>query len=78
MNYQNLSLAFRRINTDLPLLPYLQQICDGIVAEKADKPGVDKILLNYGVNRSVATVDFLHLIFAYIKIALEDEKLTDD
>ena len=78
MNYQNLSLAFKRINADLPLLPYLQVICDGIADGKTGKQEVDKILLNYGVNRSVATVEFLHLIFAYIKIALEDEKLTDD
>lgn len=78
MKYQNLSLAFKRINADLPLLPYLQEICDGIVGEKTDKQEVDKILLDYGINRSVATGEFLHLIFAYIKIALEDEKLTEE
>jgi len=57
---------------------YLQEICDGIAGEKAGKPGVAKILISYGVHKSVATVDFLNLIFAYIEIALENEKLTDD
>jgi len=78
MNYQNLSLAFKRINTELPLLPYLQEICDGIAVGQTDKKEVDKILIGCGVHRSVATVDFLHLIFAYIKIALEDEMLTQE
>ena len=43
MNYQNLSLAFKRINADLPLLPYLQVICDGIADGKTNKQEVDKI-----------------------------------
>ena len=78
MNNQNLSLAFKRIYADLPLAPYLQEICDGIAGGKTDKKDVDKSLISYGVNRSVATVDFLNLIFAYIKIALEDEVLTEE
>ena len=78
MNYQNLSLAFKRINADLPLLPYLQVICDEIAGGLMDKRKLAQILQRYEVHRSVATVDFLHLIFAYIKIALEDEVLTEE
>ena len=78
MNYQNLSLAFKRINADLPLLPYLQVVCDEITSGVIDKRKVDQILQQYNIHRSVATVDFLHVIFAYIKIALEDEVLTQE
>lgn len=78
MNHQNLSLAFNRINKELPLPDYLQVICALIADEQINKQKVDEILERYQVNRGIATVDFLHLIFAYIKIALEDERLTED
>ena len=78
MNYQNLVSAFTQINARLSLPEYLKVICDTIANENINKEKIDKILLHYQVNRSVATVDFLHVIFAYLKIALEDQKLTDE
>ena len=78
MNYQNLVSAFTQINDEIHLPEYLQIICNAIANGKINKENIDEILLRYQVSRSVATVDFLHVIFAYIKIALEDEKLTDD
>ena len=78
MNHQNLSLAFNRINNELPDPEYLKVICAAIADEPINKQRVDEILERYQVNRGIATVDFLHLIFAYIKIALEDERLTED
>ena len=78
MNYQNLALAFNNINNDLALPEYLQVISDAIADEKINKQKVDEILEFYQVNRAIATVDFLHLIFTYIKIALKDERLTEE
>ncbi|MEO9211328.1 MAG: hypothetical protein ABI208_09535 [Ginsengibacter sp.] len=77
MNLQNLSLVFNRINNELPLPEYLQVICAAIAVEPITKQRVDEILERYQVKRGIATIDFLHLIFAYIKIALEDERLTE-
>jgi len=79
MNYQNLVSTFTQINAELHLPEYLQVICTAIENGKISKEKIDEILLLYQINRSVATVDFLHVIFAYIKIiALQDETLTDE
>lgn len=76
MKSDNLISAFGKIDAELNLPEYLQEICSIIAKENITKEKVNKILFNYNINRSIAKVDFLHLIFAYIKIALEDDVLT--
>jgi hypothetical protein len=58
MNYQNLALAFKRINTSLQLPYYPELMGEQIAGGLIDKRKVDEILLKNGINGSLATVDF--------------------
>ena len=71
-----LSSAFRKIQNDLDLSGYLKQVCLGIEEETISKKVLEEILTSNEVNHSIAKVDFIHLIFEYIKIVLQDNILT--
>ena len=77
MKSDNLISALDKINTELILPEYLQEICIAITKGSITREKVDKILADHSVNHSVAKVSFLHLIFAYIGISLADDILTD-
>jgi hypothetical protein len=76
MDLENLSAAFAKIKGRLLLPEYLQKICLNIAAKGLSRNDIDKELTAVGINHSIAKVDFLHLIIAYIKIVLEDDILT--
>jgi len=76
MKSENLIAAFKRLNIELNLPEYLKRICDLIAQENINRKNVDEILFDYQINEAVAKIEFLHLIFAYIKVALEDDILT--
>ncbi len=76
MDNENLSTSFLSIKSKLSLTEYLQQVCSSIIDKTITKKAVEEILKTNGINYSLAKVDFLHLIFEYIKITLEDDILT--
>ncbi len=71
-----LSSAFEKIQNELELSGYLKEVCLHIVEKTFTKNVLEEILTNNGVNESIAKVDLIHLIFEYIKIALQDNVLT--
>lgn len=75
MDNENLSISFLSIQTKLSLTEYLQQVCSSIIDKTITKKTVEEILKTNGINYSIAKVDFLHLIFEYIKTTLEDDVL---
>ncbi len=77
MKFADLSSAFEKIVNEFELPDYLKEICSNIAGTTISREKIDEILLNYNVNYSIAKIDFLHLIFDYIKIALEDGILTN-
>ena len=76
MDLENLSEAFLQIKTRVTLPKYLEAICDEIVNKEVSRQHIDDILIKEDVSYGVAKVAFLHLIFEYIKTALEDGILT--
>jgi len=78
MKTSSLTVTFDKINSEITLPEYLREICNVIAKEEVSSKKIDAILINYDINHSIAKADFLHLIFAYIKIALEDGVLTDN
>lgn len=76
MDIENLSLAFSEIEKKLNLADYLQEICSTIISTTITKKNVEETLKKNEINYSIAKVDFLHLIFEYIKNILEDDILT--
>ncbi len=73
---ESLSTTFAEIQKKLSLSPYLEEICISIYNKNISKGLVENYLTEYNVNKSLAKVDFIHLIFEYIKVALEDNVLT--
>jgi len=71
-----LSSAFWKIQNELELSGYLKEVCLHITEKTFSKTVLEEILINNGVNHSIAKVDLIHLIFEYVKIALEDNILT--
>jgi hypothetical protein len=71
-----LSSAFWKIQNELELSGYLNQVCSSIVEKTISKKKLEEILTNNEINYSIAKVDLLHLIFEYIKIVLQDNILT--
>jgi hypothetical protein len=76
MDTENLSISFLEIEKKLLLSEYLQKICSAIINKSISKKSIDEILQNHNINYSIAKVEFLHLIFEYIKNVLEDNILT--
>src|SRR5258706_4292843 len=76
MNPDDLKAAFVEIQKRFEFSEYLQNICSLLSEKNVSKDDINQILHNYGIPPSIAKVDFLHLIFEYIKIALEDDILT--
>lgn len=76
MDKENLSISFQEIEKKLFLSDYLQEICSAIITKSISKKSIDEILQTQNINYSIAKVDFLHLIFEYIKNILEDDILT--
>lgn len=77
MNIENLIISFQKFKKNLVLSNYLQQICSSIIDQSISKSKVEEILQNENVDFFIAKVDFLNLIFEYIKGALEDNILTN-
>jgi hypothetical protein len=77
MEYTALSSAFSKIQDELQLPEYLKEICTLIKESTINREKIDVILASYNINYTTAKVDFLHLIFEYIKTSLEDDVLTD-
>ncbi len=77
MNFENFKLVFEEIQKRIELPEYLKVICTQFSTE-GSAIEVNEILHKYGINTSVAKVDFLHLIFEYIKLSLEDDILTNE
>ena len=75
---ENLIVNFKRIDAELNIPEYLKKICDIIVGGTIIREKVDGVLRDYQISHKVAKIEFLHLIFAYIKIALEDDILSPD
>ncbi len=71
-----LSSAFLKIQNELELSGYLKEICSHIIEQSINKKGVEGILSRNEINSTVAKIDLVHLIFEYIKIALQDNVLT--
>lgn len=71
-----LKLAIEEIQKRLEIPDYLKSVCSIISVENANLQTIKKILNDHNVNTSKAKVDFLNLVFEYIKIALEDNILT--
>jgi hypothetical protein len=71
-----LSSAFWKIQNELELSGYLKEVCLQIAEKTLNKKVLGEILTNTGVNDSIAKVDLIHLILEYIKIALQDNILT--
>jgi hypothetical protein len=78
MYFDNLTTACLQIDKEILLPGYLRSICDLLATQKITREKVKEILLKDNINPSIAKVDFLHLIFAYIKIALDDQIITDN
>lgn len=76
MNIESLSISFSKIGKKFLLAEYLQKICFDIVSKPITRKDVDEILVSYNVNSSLAKVDFINLIFEYVRDALEDNVLT--
>jgi hypothetical protein len=76
MKYYQLSSAFGKIGKELELPEYLKEICSHIASGNISREKVDEILINHHIHYSIAKVEFLKLIFEYIKRALEDNILT--
>lgn len=76
MDKENLSISFQEIEKKLFLSDYLREVCSAIITTSVSKKSIDEILQRHNVNYSIAKVDFLHLIFEYIKNILEDDILT--
>ena len=77
MNFEKFRMAFEEIQKRIELPEYLKAICTKLSTEKTEID-VNKILNRCGINDSIAKVDFLHLIFEYIKLSLEDDLLTNE
>ena len=77
MNSEKFKLAFEEIQKRIELPEYLKVICTNLSIEKP-KIEVNEVLHKYGINPSIAKVDFLHVIFEYIKLSLEDNILTNE
>jgi hypothetical protein len=78
MSIEKFKLAFEEIQKRIELPEYLKIICTKLSVEKINIETINEILYKYNVNASMAKVDFLHLIFEYIKLSLEDELLTNE
>ncbi len=76
MDTEDLSISFLEIEEKLSLSAYLKEICSSIIDKTINKKSIDEILNKYGVSHSLVKVDFICLIFEYIRIALEDNILT--
>ncbi|HTB53510.1 MAG TPA: hypothetical protein VK718_12125 [Ferruginibacter sp.] len=76
MKTSHLTSIFNKINSEITLPQYLQEICNIIDKGDSISKRIDAILFDYDINDSISKVDFLQLIFAYIKISLEDGILT--
>ncbi|MGN6602903.1 MAG: hypothetical protein ACTHK8_10665 [Ginsengibacter sp.] len=74
----NLIKVLDKIRTEIELPVYLDEICHLIIGGVHSHEQIDEIIKGYKINPGVAKIEFLHLIFAYIKIALEDDVLTDE
>lgn len=79
MKSETFKLAFEEIQNRIELPKYLNAICLNLsIGLQTDIKTVNNILDEYSVNYSVAKVEFLHLIFEFIRLALEDNVLTND
>ncbi|MGN6194694.1 MAG: hypothetical protein ACTHOB_07125 [Ginsengibacter sp.] len=78
MSSETLAINFERIKNEISLPEYLLVICELIAKDQISREAIHKILTYYNVNDSIAKVEFLHLIFAYIRIAVEDGILTEN
>lgn len=76
MDPEKLSNAFLQIEKKFNLKGYLKKICDEITLKTISRKRIEDLLKSENINYSIAKVAFLHLIFAYIVIALEDNILT--
>jgi len=76
MDLENLGDAFAQIETKLNLSGYLKKICGEITNKTVSRKFIDDLLKSENINHSIAKVAFLHLVFTYIKVALEDNILT--
>ncbi len=76
MNSGKFKLAFEEIQKRIELPEYLKIICSTLAVGRSDTHTINETLINYNIHRSIAKVDFLHLIFEYIKFSLEDNILT--
>ena len=78
MNSKKFKLVFEKVQKRIELPEYLKIICITLSIGKTDTETVNQVLLRYNINHSIAKIDFLHLIFEYIKFSLEDDILTDE
>jgi len=76
MDLENLGNAFAQIVTNLDLSGYLKKVSNEITNKTISRKFIDDLLKNENINQSIAKVAFLHLVFAYIEVALEDNILT--
>lgn len=78
MNSKKFKLAFEEIQDLVELPEYLKMICSTLVLGQSNTQTIKTILTDYNVHYSIAKVDFLHLIFEYIKFSLNDSVLTEE
>lgn len=76
MNIDKLKIDLQEIYSKAELPVYIQEIISKITEGKITIDEVETICFNFNVNYSMAKVDFLHLIFEYIRIALQDDILS--
>ena len=76
MNIDKLNSDLKEIlrRTELPL--HIQEIISKIDKGKITIAEVEKTCSSFNVNYSMAKVDFLHFIFEYIRLALQDDILS--
>jgi len=79
MNTAKFKPAFEEIQKRMELPEYLKIICSNLVGGKlTDIQTINEILSSYNIPHSIAKIEFLQLIFEYIKFSLEDDVLTND
>jgi hypothetical protein len=78
MNIDKLKIDLEEIQDRVKLPHYIKDVISKISEGNITIAAVEKCCLNFDTNYSIAKVDFLHFIFEYIRIALNDNILSTE
>jgi hypothetical protein len=78
MNKEQFLNAIQYIESNIELPKYVREVFSLVKSTQSHSKVIDQFLIDYGINESIAKVDFLNITIEYIKLIIEQNAVTEE